>query len=178
MNKNIFAERLAKALSIRNMKPVELANKSGIDKAAISQYLKGKFKAKQDNVYILAKALDVNEAWLMGFDAPIKRIPDHLRIDDNIFQYSAIDSAMLPLLDVNDIAYIHRQETFEDGETILFTLEQIEYIRKVLILDNNIEFHAMNPYYPVLKYSNEELKKKNFRVIGKVLKVENKSAFK
>ena len=44
MNKNIFAERLAKALSIRNMKPVDLANKSGMDKAAISQYLKGKYK--------------------------------------------------------------------------------------------------------------------------------------
>lgn len=178
MDKNIFAERLFQALTIRNMKPVDLANKSGIDKAAISQYLKGKYKAKQDNIYILARALDVNESWLMGFDAPIERIPDHLRTQDDIFQYSAIDSAMLPLLDVGDIAYIYKKDSFENGETILFTLDQSEYIRKILVSNKQVEFHAMNPYYPVLKFSEEELMQKNFKVIGKVIKVENKSAFK
>lgn len=178
MNKNIFADRLNQALTIRNMKPVDLANKSGLDKAAISQYLKGKYKAKQDNVYILARALNVNESWLMGFDAPMERIPDELRNDDNIFQYSAIDSAMLPLLDVGDIAYIYKKDSFENGETILFTLDQVEYIRKIIAIDNIIEFHAMNPYYPILKYSKEELDTKNFKIIGKVIKVENKSAFK
>ena len=79
MEQESFASRLSKALLIRNMKPIDLAKKSGINKATISEYLNGKYEAKQTNIYILAKALNINEAWLMGFDTNIDRIPDNER---------------------------------------------------------------------------------------------------
>lgn len=60
--------RLRKALSIRNMKQTELSEKTRIPKSAISHYLRGSFVPKQDRAFIIAKALDVNPAWLMGFD--------------------------------------------------------------------------------------------------------------
>ena len=74
----------------------------------------------------------------------------------------------------------------EVSSTIMTDMELLKddsdnKITKMMLNGSNngiIEFHAMNPYFPVLKYSNEELKKKNFIVIGKVIKVENKSAFK
>ena len=76
MGDNLFAQRLSIALSTRQMKPIELASKSGIDKAAISQYLSGKYKAKQDNIFALSKVLNVNPEWLMGYDVPMeKEIP-------------------------------------------------------------------------------------------------------
>lgn len=176
MEQESFANRLSKALIIRNMKPIDLANKSGINKGIISAYLKGTYIAKQDKIYALSKALNINEAWLMGFDVNIDRIPDNERTQ--VMTYTAEDDSMLPLLGIDDVAYIFPQDTYKSGETIYYKLEDKNYIRK--IIDNNgvIEFHAMNPYFPVLKYSNEELKKKNFIVIGKVIKVENKSAFK
>ena len=34
----------------------------------MSQYLSGTFKPKQQRTYLIAKALNVNEAWLMGYD--------------------------------------------------------------------------------------------------------------
>lgn len=68
-----FATRLKKILKIRNIKPVELAEKSGIPKSAISQYLSGMYEAKQKNIDKLSKALNVNEAWLMGHDVPMKK---------------------------------------------------------------------------------------------------------
>lgn len=74
-----FANRLKKAMNLRHMKQVDLVEKTQIDKSLISNYLKGKYKAKQDNLYLLAKVLDVNEAWLMGYDVDINRIPDNLR---------------------------------------------------------------------------------------------------
>ena len=40
---------------------------------------KTKYKAKQNNIYKLAKILNVNEAWLMGYETSIERIPDELR---------------------------------------------------------------------------------------------------
>lgn len=64
--------RLRKALSIRNMRQADLCEKTKIPKSAISHYLSGSFVPKQDRAYIIAQALNVNPAWLMGFDAPME----------------------------------------------------------------------------------------------------------
>lgn len=74
-----FSNRLKKAMDIRNMKQVEICEKTGISSSLINKYLKGKALARQDKIYILSKVLDINEAWLMGYDVDIKRIPDENR---------------------------------------------------------------------------------------------------
>lgn len=66
------AERLREILSIRDIKQVEITEKTGISKGALSSYLSGRYIPKQDNIYKLAKVLDVNPAWLMGLDVPMK----------------------------------------------------------------------------------------------------------
>ena len=78
-----FANRLDTAIRLRNIKQVELSEKTGIDKSLISNYLSGKYKAKQNNVYILAKALNVNEAWLMGYNVPMERTISSLDITND-----------------------------------------------------------------------------------------------
>ena len=65
-----FANRLQKALDKNRMKPIELAKKTGLDKSLISNYLSGKYKAKQDKLTLISKVLHVNEIWLMGYDVP------------------------------------------------------------------------------------------------------------
>ena len=66
-------DRLREALSVRNMKAVDLVEVSGVPKSAISFYLAGKSKPKADRLYIIAQALDVNEAWLLGYNVPMAR---------------------------------------------------------------------------------------------------------
>lgn len=44
-----------------------------MNKSDISQYVSGKVEPNQDKLYILGKALNVNEAWLMGYDVPMER---------------------------------------------------------------------------------------------------------
>lgn len=68
-----FAQRLREGLDLRGMKQIELAIRSGISKYSISHYLKGDWEGKQDAVYELARALNVSEAWLMGYDVPAER---------------------------------------------------------------------------------------------------------
>lgn len=63
-----FKMRLKKALEIREMRPVDLAERTGISRSVISSYLAGRWKAKQDNLYLMSKAMNVNPAWLMGYD--------------------------------------------------------------------------------------------------------------
>ena len=178
-----FANRLAIAMQLNNINQVQLSEKTRafskpISQSLINKYLKGKAFARQDNIYILCKILNVDEAWIMGFNVPIERTPDELRTNSDIFQYTTIDSSMFPLLDTGDVAFIQKASNYESGQTILFRLDDKEYIRKIIDSDDSIEFQAMNAYYPVLKLTKEELKNKKFKIIGKVIKAENKSAFK
>lgn len=68
-----FANRLKYAITIKNIKPIELSKKTGISKTNISCYMSGKYEAKQDGVKSLATVLNVNPVWLMGYDVPMDR---------------------------------------------------------------------------------------------------------
>lgn len=68
-----IASRLKEAMSLRNMKQVDLVSLTGIGKSSISTYLSGEYEPKQKNIYKIAKALNVSEAWLMGEDVPMDR---------------------------------------------------------------------------------------------------------
>ncbi len=63
--------RLNKALTIRNISQVELSKSTGIPKSSISQYLSGYSKPKSDRIYLIANALNISEAWLIGYDVPM-----------------------------------------------------------------------------------------------------------
>ena len=68
MYKSIFHERLSIAMKVREKKQVDLVNATGISKPQISEYCSGRYKPKQDKLYLIAQALQVNPVWLMGFD--------------------------------------------------------------------------------------------------------------
>ena len=83
MNKNTgeLRDRLQQALSRRGWKAADLVERTGVPKGAISYYLAGKSKPKTDRLYIIAKALDVSEAWLLGYDVPMNRTDDQKKND-------------------------------------------------------------------------------------------------
>ena len=68
-----IGQRIRLALEINHMRQSDLSKKTGISPSAINQYISGNFEPKQNNIYLLAKALNVNEAWLMGYDVSIER---------------------------------------------------------------------------------------------------------
>ena len=67
-----FQHRFIEAMNIRGLRQVDVAERSGLDKAQISQYKNGKYEPMQDALYKLAQALNVNVAWLMGHDVPME----------------------------------------------------------------------------------------------------------
>lgn len=67
------SKRIAKALKIKGMKQYELCKLANVPKSSLSLYLSGAYEPKQDRVYDMAKALNVSEAWLMGYDVPMER---------------------------------------------------------------------------------------------------------
>ena len=67
------SERLKQILKEKNWTQAKLVHLTGISKSAISQYLSNRNEPKQDNIYKMSKALNVNEAWLMGYDVAKER---------------------------------------------------------------------------------------------------------
>ena len=66
-----FSKRLETALKIRGMKQADLADKAGTSRAIITIYLQGKTVPRKRSLIKLAEVLDVNPAWLMGYDVPM-----------------------------------------------------------------------------------------------------------
>ena len=82
MEKTTTARRLKEIMQERNLtqtdiisltKPYSKMLDVNISKANMSMYVSGKVTPAQDKLYILGRALNVSEAWLMGFDVPKER---------------------------------------------------------------------------------------------------------
>ncbi|HDC2790070.1 TPA: helix-turn-helix domain-containing protein [Staphylococcus aureus] len=99
---NSFKDRLKQIMSERKISQSELSRRTGIGRNSISDYLNGKYEAKQDKVFELAKALNVNEAWLMGFDVSKNR-----KIENN--DIASIYSKLTPPRQKNVLNYANEQ---------------------------------------------------------------------
>lgn len=81
MDKVSTSDRLKYFMNITGLKQKDILNKAKpfckkynikLEKNDLSQYVSGKVEPGQKKLSILSKALNVNPAWLMGFDAPIE----------------------------------------------------------------------------------------------------------
>ena len=88
-------KRIAQALTIRDMTQSELAGITQIPKSSISLYLKGAYEPKNDRIYIIAKALRVSEAWLMGYDVPMEKMEENNPGEDELTE---VDKELLDAL--------------------------------------------------------------------------------
>lgn len=70
---NETANRLRSALLESGLSQQELANKSGVSKSSISQYINGTHVPGNIKAGLLAEVLKCDPLWLMGFDVPMKR---------------------------------------------------------------------------------------------------------
>lgn len=74
--------RLKRIMKMRGLRQVDIlraakpfCDKYGIKlkKNDLSQYVSGKVEPGQDKLSVLGLALDISEAWLMGYDVPLAR---------------------------------------------------------------------------------------------------------
>lgn len=82
MEKTTTAQRLKQVMDARDMRQVDIlraaepfCKKYGVKlgKNDLSQYVSGKVVPGQDKLTVLGLALNVNEAWLMGYNVPAER---------------------------------------------------------------------------------------------------------
>lgn len=79
---NNVSKRLKEIMLEKDLKQVDILNKSQyyqkkhgikLSKSHLSQYVNGKSQPDQHKLFILAETLNVNEAWLMGYDVQKER---------------------------------------------------------------------------------------------------------
>ena len=72
MKNSSIKERLNDLMTQYGLKQSDIVRRTGLDKSTISYYLSGKREPAQDNIFIIAQAFNVDPAWLMGYDVPMR----------------------------------------------------------------------------------------------------------
>lgn len=137
-----FNERLKYAMKLRGMNQTDLCYKTKIPKSAMSQYISGAFKPKDERTYLLAKALDVNEAWLMGYDVPMEKENTKYKAPE-----ITTDTVTFPV--IGEIAAGYDSIAIEDwsGETIEIPVEYLKGRKKEEFFVLSVKGDSMYPLY-------------------------------
>ena len=113
-----------------------------------------------------------------------ENIVDYITLKENIpnvGEYYALHitgDSMLPLLAEGDLVIVHDQDDVESGQTAVVLINGEEAtVKKVVKTNDGIELHAMNPYYPVKKFTFEDMQKIPVKIIGRVKEAKIKGAF-
>ncbi len=176
MGKATFSERLNLVIRENNIRQVDLCKKTGIGKSAMSQYLSGSFAPKQQNLYALARALNVSEAWLMGYDVPRERtVVKSSPSASDTFYFTAPDDSMLGIhIPKGARVLIHRTESIGSGQVVCFTVDDSKpCLRRFYKQNDLLLFFAASSSdeYPPLIYKSSALSDGSLKIEGVAIEV-------
>ena len=191
---NMTQDELAKKIDTSRSNIANYENGKNMPSVDILEKLSKLFDCTTD--YLLGKSDNRNS------DVPISKIPvlgtvkagydwlaeenivDYITLKENIpnvDEYYALritGDSMLPLLAEGDLVIVHDQDDVESGQTAVILINGEEAtVKKVVKTNEGIELHAMNPYYPVKKFTFEDMQKIPVKIIGRVREAKIKGAF-
>lgn len=122
MDKVDIKERIKQGLEIREITQTQLAARANIDKGQLSSYISGKYKPRQNNIDAIASALNVSEAWLMGFDVPMERVLNKVES----VQSSSVSAQCKEIIEVCNQLSPHNQRKVLAYSKNLLSAQQME----------------------------------------------------
>lgn len=171
--KKIFSKNLNYYMDLKGKTQTDIINDLDINKSAISSWCNGTRLPRMNKVQLLAEYLNINVSDLIEGSCE----------DNNYFEFVSEDDSMYPLLDIGDIALIYKQDQIDITDnknkgTYLIKLDGKNTIRKIVLSQEKDIYHlvAMNTCCKAIDVSADSLYEK-IKILGKVVKAENKSAF-
>lgn len=76
----LLKNRLYEAMARAGLRQVDLERTTGISRSSLSRYLSGGYEPNGDRLHRLAVALDVSEAYLLGYDVAPDRDPEDVAV--------------------------------------------------------------------------------------------------
>ena len=131
--------RLKKIMSDRNLRQIDILElckpycqkyQIKLGRNDLSQYVSGKVEPGQRKLTILGLALNVSEAWLMGFDVPMERDSYNKKWDKEAAQFS--DSINSFYMELNSLGW---------------SCEWIDSDTKYLLSNGNVSFKISSDEY-------------------------------
>lgn len=197
---NIIAQKIKLGLTRANMKPIDLAKKTGISKSNISNYMSGRYAPKQEGIYAIAQALGVSPNWLMGLENQDKTINVYSSVHagipnemiDNIvdteelseellnsekfyFGVKVKGDSMLPEYIEGDTLIVEKSSSCESGDDCIVSIGGDEaFLKRIYISPNSLTLQALNSKYPPINFTNDEIIAKNVVIIGIVRELRRK----
>ena len=162
-----------------NTDTIKLAEYFGVS----TDYLLGKSDNRNSDIPV--SKIPILGTVKAGYDwLAEENIIDYITLKENIpnvDEYYALritGDSMLPLLAEGDLVIVHDQDDVESGQTAVILINGEEAtVKKVLKTNEGIELHAMNPYYPVKKFTFEDMQRIPVKIIGRVREAKIKGAF-
>lgn len=115
---------------------------------------------------------------VIGYITDKDTIKDYEKNINEYFALKVTGDSMLPLLSDGDLVIVHDQDDVESGQTAVILINGEEAtVKKVIKTNEGIELHAMNPYYPIKKFTFDDMKNIPIKIIGRVKEAKIKGAF-
>lgn len=187
--------RLRQVREKNEMLQRDVANFLGISTSAYGFYETGARSMSAETAKKLAEFFNVSVDYLLGLDTNNKRllpvlgtvkagynylaeqnIIDYINpyMDmsepENYFGLLVKGDSMSPKFDDGDYVIVHKTDgCFESGKICVVLINGDEAtIKKVVKTEEGIELYAFNPYYPAKKYTFDEIKTLEIKIIGVV----------
>ena len=206
-NKEIFSKNLKRYMKINNKDRNDVSKDLEIPYSTLTDWYNGNIYPRIDKIQLLANYFGIQKADLVEENSTInnnipvlgvvkagynwlveENIIGYITDEDtiktyrkNLKEYFALQvtgDSMLPLLSEGDLVIVHNQNDIESGQTAIVLINGEEAtVKKVIKTNDGIELHAMNPYYPVKKFTFEDMKNIPVKIIGRVKEAKIKGAF-
>lgn len=206
-NKEIFSRNLRKYMRLNNKDRNDVARDLEIPYSTLTDWYNGNIYPRIDKIQILANYFGIQKSdlvesnsnsnksipilgtvkagynWLaeenvIGYITDRDTIKDYEKNINEYFALKVTGDSMLPLLSDGDLVIVHDQDDVESGQTAVILINGEEAtVKKVIKTNEGIELHAMNPYYPVKKFTFEDMKNIPIKIIGRVKEAKIKGAF-
>lgn len=190
---NTFATRLRQAMFVKEVRQVDLVNRTGINKARISRWVNGENIPYGEGLKKLADALGVTVDWLLGKDeTPIRpKLPTIHEVnvigrvaagvpmeaqedvigsivtDKEVFALKVKGDSMSPRIMDGDIVLVHQQDFAEDGDVVIALVDG-EATCKVLKRNRNaVTLVPFNGAYTPFVYTGSDAE--DLKILGKVV---------
>lgn len=185
-----FAQRLRERMEEQGYTVRGFADAVFLSAGSVSKYRNAKMEPERSTVELLAKHLQVNPVWLMGYDVEkyldgqkhkSKTIPFAGEAPDKSSGYTVVsadeeidlcllvrDNGMINArIFEGDIAYIKKQSSVENGEIAAVVLDDTVTLKRIYMADGVITLHSENPTVPDRIFTKKE--KKDIAILGKVI---------
>lgn len=206
-NKEIFSRNLRKYMRLNNKDRNDVARDLEIPYSTLTDWYNGNIYPRIDKIQILANYFGIQKSdlvesnsnsnksipilgtvkagynWLaeenvIGYITDRDTIKDYEKNINEYFALKVTGDSMLPLLSDGDLVIVHDQDDVESGQTAIVLINGEEAtVKKVIKTNEGIELHAMNPYYPVKKFTFEDMKNIPIKIIGRVKEAKIKGVF-